>query len=258
MSLHRACIRGKYNNAKKLLKAGENPNGIVGENSHLLVAINSNNVNMVRLLIEHGADVNLSAPYYPIFMACQRGYSKIVDILLENGADVNVSNGAISVIMIACMYSDSDTVTKILRKNPDLTVCDDVKWTPLMFACRYQCDEISEMMIDGSDVNAKNIEGCSVFSISCRKRSIVFINKLLEAGAIVDSIDIDNAIRLCENHHVRKILTDVKRESENDPSSLTQNLKKKIENLPDIVDVERSRNTVILRLVRSNPTSQTN
>jgi len=75
---------------RSLLPYGENPT-----KSALVEACLVQNVKLVDMLLEHGADPNLASrsSKHPLFVAIEKGNSDIVTSLLNAGADVNVVNG---------------------------------------------------------------------------------------------------------------------------------------------------------------------
>jgi ankyrin repeat protein len=79
-----------------LLEGGADPNSIVtsGHRTALLVAIDTGNFGLVKVLIAAGADANPELGYgvkrTPLQLAVERGRIDIVNILLDNGADINM------------------------------------------------------------------------------------------------------------------------------------------------------------------------
>jgi hypothetical protein len=60
----------------------------------LLAATRKGDLAQVKALLDKGASVNSKTPYgqTPLFFACDRGYTDIVKLLVDRGADVNVED----------------------------------------------------------------------------------------------------------------------------------------------------------------------
>ena len=87
-----ASSRGNVEIARVLIEYGANVNH---KQSPLFWACINNRIKIVQLLIQHGATVNHPNP--PLFSACHRGYNDIVQVLCEHGADVNYMNEPLSI-----------------------------------------------------------------------------------------------------------------------------------------------------------------
>ena len=102
----------------------------------LWYATSNNNFDMVKILVEHGADINYLKKEYPnkVLNPCLVVASRlkpengdIIQFLLENGADINIRDiGEFGdTPLIAALYSDSiQTVKILLQNNPELKIKD--------------------------------------------------------------------------------------------------------------------------------------
>ena len=68
-------------------------NGVssIGETTPLFAAAMESHNNIVKLLLNHGADINETTCYgnTPVWMASKRGHLETVQILLQHNCDVN-------------------------------------------------------------------------------------------------------------------------------------------------------------------------
>ena len=92
--LARAARDSEWTFVKEFLAAGGNPNSKIGNKLPVIShAINQGEIEVVKLLIEKGASVNLSdGTACPIHYACRRNRADIVQILLDNGACLEVKD----------------------------------------------------------------------------------------------------------------------------------------------------------------------
>lgn len=97
-----ASIMKKPESVETLLKNGSNPNFLFYDSSPLTYAILSKNIDIVKLLIQYGADLNLKnksglTPFSYLIKIIQSHYPKpefyeIALILLENGSNINTQD----------------------------------------------------------------------------------------------------------------------------------------------------------------------
>jgi serine/threonine-protein phosphatase 6 regulatory ankyrin repeat subunit B len=66
--------------------------GIWGRNLFLMKTISSGHTEIVKHLVEHGADVNICSDKNdnPLYLASENGHTEIVKNLVEHSADVNI------------------------------------------------------------------------------------------------------------------------------------------------------------------------
>jgi len=135
----------------------------------LFTAINKQNLEMVKLLIEHGANVNYKMKdvgHNALFIASQQNNKGIIQLLLEKGLDINQQNKfGETPLFWATNWVDSQRKDHI---------------------------EIVKFLIkNGANVNIENNSGDSVLSQICKipyfvvtdPRKLALIKVLLEAGA---------------------------------------------------------------------------
>ncbi len=136
---------------KALLEKGANPNGFVREKTTdwsgaiqldltppLSWAASIGNLNIVRLLLRHGADVDPKGYTSPLSRAASNGHLEIVKLLLRYGADVN-PEGQQSPLAWAS-YGDSDRlpIMKLLiRHGADVNARFDKKGTTVMTIAQF-------------------------------------------------------------------------------------------------------------------------
>lgn len=121
--------------------------------SLMVAAVKTHNLEIVRLLLEHGADVNGSAN--ALMYACDKGDLEIVRLLLEYGADVNLKDyWGTNALKSACRQLNPEIVRLLLEHGADVNAQDSRGESALMYACNQGNPEIVRLLLDhGADVN---------------------------------------------------------------------------------------------------------
>ena len=108
----------------------------------LMIASIYANFETASLLVEYGADVNTQGNdgQSASLLACQSGYTKIVELLLEQGADVNIQSrfSGRSALMIASRNRNIKLVELSLNHGADVSLKDSNGFSALMFADKRQ------------------------------------------------------------------------------------------------------------------------
>ena len=87
--------------------------------SALMVASQNGHVEVVKLLLEKGAQIDDDGDRgrSPLMLASQEGHNKVVKLLLEKGAQVNIYRDRVSALMIASQNGHGETVKLLLEKG---------------------------------------------------------------------------------------------------------------------------------------------
>ncbi|KAM0462728.1 hypothetical protein ACHAPV_003552 [Trichoderma viride] len=138
-----------------------------GAGQLLVKAINSGNVQLVSLLIEHGASVNCYEA--PLTTAARNGSVEMVSLLLEKGADINEvgMDGTRKSPLFSAIYADNVEVAELLlKRGADMRWKDPRGWSMLNAA--YTIPElIPELLQKGLDPDHQCVYG-SVLHMTAR------------------------------------------------------------------------------------------
>jgi len=167
----------------------------------LFLAITEKNLNIeiVKLLIEKGANVNIERkdymmPSHPLSMA---GYMhdsiELLELLINNGADVYKKDSENRSVLHWTCYSNNIKVVKyLLDYGMDVNDCTNKQNSPLHFA-EYASKELIEILIkNGANVNKQDSYGRTplhCFKYTGNKEGIKL---LLENGADINIVDSNN------------------------------------------------------------------
>lgn len=124
-----ACRRGFHNSVKRMLSDGQNPNEVKESDTPLLIAVANNHTQIVWMLIDAGADVNLcvsSDQITPLSKACSLGHTHLVDMLLYAGANVHIPDKhSRSSLSCAVIHQNLYIAKRLLEKGANGNDEDD-------------------------------------------------------------------------------------------------------------------------------------
>ena len=131
-------------------------------------------------------------PVLPMHKAAASGYVEIVELLLDHGADVNIINRkGETPLSWACFKGQKGVVQLLISRqaNPNMFERDG-RYFPIHFAAANGDAEIVKILLRSyADINAKDIAGRSALTIACARGRQEVVALLLEKGADPDHLD---------------------------------------------------------------------
>ena len=124
-------------------------NGQISWHNHDYLDRSKITVETVRLLVDHGADVNAldCSHSTPLHLASLRGVLEVVQILIKHGADVNAQNETNSTpLHRASLLGDIQIVQLLIGHGADVTAKDWKHQTPLHYASSWVSAETTSLM----------------------------------------------------------------------------------------------------------------
>ncbi len=187
--LNVAIKKERYQIASLLIEHGANIKSInvkdeKGEMkvSPLLILLPTGNPEIMRLLLDSGADVNERTIFEatPLIQASMLGHAKIVELLLQYPVDTDARDKfGRTALLCAVEKGDYDIVRVLLSKKIDLNIKNNNGMTALMVAASLGYDKITQILIEyGADPNIESKYWGSALIIAISE-SFVKIAKLL-------------------------------------------------------------------------------
>ena len=152
------------------------------QESALIVASRCGNGDIARLLLEHGADVNLQAVdgYTALMRAAERCNRGIVESLLKYGAKIDIQNRE--------PYDNFEAGMSLKIRDYRINNADGM--SALMLTSQCEKSEIAQILIHhGADVNLQDNVGVTPLMIACLEGRYCTAKFLLSKGARIDSHD---------------------------------------------------------------------
>jgi ankyrin repeat protein len=174
-----AIQEGDSNTVALLLGAGVNPNGYSGT-TPLNAAAEGGRLEIVRLLIKHGASVNLKCVDERTPLMASVAYPKVVKLLLLRGAKVNTVdkvNGTTALMCAAC--GPSQDMLRLGLPLEASEVSAELKQERLDFF-----ETVRLLVSHGANVNAKDKSGLTPLRYAAVGGQTEIIQYLLKHGAV--------------------------------------------------------------------------
>ncbi len=131
-----AVQNGNHELAKLILDSGVNPNGD-SDNIPLMSAVESGHINIVELLVEYIADVNIKDKneITPLILCADKNFIGIAGCLVANGADINAKDkDGHTALMHAASKDNLDMVRLFVENGADHTAENSQNKSALDFA----------------------------------------------------------------------------------------------------------------------------
>ena len=161
-ALNWAAMRGRTQVVTTLLNKGADINTQDnGGVSPLLYAVGTHNIAMLRLLVANDADLEVESrenKMTPLLLAIETNDIESLSILLDRGAKVNGKNSDnFSPLMAAAEKGQAETVRLLLARGAEVNTHDNKRLTPLMYAADNRHTEIIQLLLaKGADPNARD------------------------------------------------------------------------------------------------------
>ncbi|XP_059139286.1 ankyrin-2-like [Physella acuta] len=116
---------------------------------------------------------------------------EIVKLLVSSGADVNlVDEDGSSLLIKAVLSKQMKIVNFLIEKKVNIDQADDSRSTALHYACRSNNLEIVKLIVNaGAKVEGYNNESYTPFSEACKISQIDMMELLIKAGSDINCVD---------------------------------------------------------------------
>ncbi|WIH81251.1 ankyrin repeat domain-containing protein [Brachyspira pilosicoli] len=163
----------------------------------LMIAAAINDYDMVKFLVEKGADVNAKTHFEyssvetPLLLSLDNENSSVAEYLINNGADINVTNeDGETPLMYASKVHNIKVIELLIQKGADINAFDNYGNTALIYGAN-NLETVKLLVENGADVNF--YKGGSTALISAceysHERNIDVIKYLVSKKANINAQD---------------------------------------------------------------------
>ncbi|KAL9047800.1 MAG: hypothetical protein Q9206_006461 [Seirophora lacunosa] len=156
--------------ARTLLEYHADPNATTTSGrTPLDLAASCGDVELARMLLDHGADVNFSSQGgAALLSAATFNFVDMIELLLERGAaiDLQLSNGR-SALYCAVAFDNTEAAGILLMRGADVELAKETGFTPLHNATRRNYTSTLQLLLSaGANINARSNDGTSALKLA--------------------------------------------------------------------------------------------
>jgi len=153
-------------------------------------AFKEQNARLVKLILDHGADVNAktSMGFTPLIFSSKDGFVKTVEHLIANGANVNLSTKfGYTPLLFSSTQFGKEKVNEILIKSGIDTKSPN-QFTGLLDEIKQNHLDIIDLLISsGAKINHSSRNGLTALIISAKSGETQVVKNLINNGADIKS-----------------------------------------------------------------------
>ncbi|XP_062979899.1 ankyrin repeat and SOCS box protein 3 [Elgaria multicarinata webbii] len=157
--IHLSASRGSLECVAILLESEADPNELTNEEAPpLFLAVENGHIDVIKLLLQHGANINgphCWSEWNSLHQAAYQGYPEILKLLLDNGADIeSLDDFRVTPLFIAVQYGKVECVRVLLSYGANVNCQAKDQATPLFIAAQQGRETCVELLLaKGADPN---------------------------------------------------------------------------------------------------------
>ena len=160
------------------------------EQISLLKAAESGDLEMISLLINSNAEVNMidSKGRTPLHLATEKSHLEIISMLVLYGADTDIAdNKGVTPLYMAVQQNNSEIVSALIDANAEIDKSNNQGLSPLFVAAQNDYLEVLSLLINAkAEVDKSNNYGETPLYIASKNGHYEIVRLLIVSGALID------------------------------------------------------------------------
>lgn len=154
----------------------------------LTKAIAKKDAQALRMLVQHGADLNPKHQKAPLFIAADKNDVKTIQFLLQLGANPNIQYAGSSLLHRAISSEQPDLAKALLNGGANVNAKDISERTPIHIAIHKKDPSLTKLLISyKANIHEIDIRKDTLLHIAVREDKPEIAKLLLKAGAKVNN-----------------------------------------------------------------------
>lgn len=155
--------------------------------SFLLVAAGKGELELVKAMLDSGADPNMTdrKGLTPLMYAARKDKPEIIKLLLARGADIDAKDkSGWSALMVAIKKDHPEMARLLLNNGANPHIIDPTGWNALNLAAVQGYHEVARALLDyGVDVNARNVDNKTALMMAAKGGNADTVEVLIDYHA---------------------------------------------------------------------------
>ena len=154
-------------------------------------AIDSGNIDILKILIEHGARIKkVRYLQNPVVQTVVTGNLEMAQFFRELGEDYTVVSDGKNMIHLAVMNFQTEMIPFLVESGAEINAVDDQNLTPLLIAIKNdEPEQISVLIANGAEIEKRNSEGQTPIFFAIENFSDSAVQTLIDKKANIEAKD---------------------------------------------------------------------
>lgn len=154
-------------------------------------AIDSGNIDIVKILIEHGARTKkVRYLQNPVVQTVVTGNLEIAQFFKELGENYSIVSDGKNMIHLAVMKSQTEMIPFLVESGAEINAEDDENLTPLLIAIKNdEPEQISVLIENGAEIEKRNADGQTPIFFAIENFSGAAVQTLIDKKADIEAKD---------------------------------------------------------------------